>query len=140
MGWREELGQIAKDNGGIEKLNVENIVDFAKNPSTDLHAHFEWNDSVGGHLHRLEQARHLLRIWVVKEDDDPVEHRVYVSLGSERGSYTYRKLVEVLSDEDMRGQLLEDALRELRSFQQKYRRLKELAVVFSAIDRVVKKR
>ncbi len=48
-------------------------------------------------------------------------------------------LSEVLTEESMREQLLADALEELELFRSKYRRLKELAGVFAAIQKVKRK-
>ena len=37
------------------------IVDMARDSSTELHKCFEWNDTVAAEKYRLEQARHQTR-------------------------------------------------------------------------------
>ena len=54
-----ELERIRRKNGGI--LTSERVVREAKDKKSVLHSEFEWNDSVAGHLHRLEQAGALIR-------------------------------------------------------------------------------
>lgn len=62
---------------------------------------------------------------------------IFVSLSGDRyDGRGYRITTEVVRDEDLRAQMLEDALAELDVFRIKYRRLRELAAVFSAIRRV----
>jgi hypothetical protein len=41
-----------------------------------------------------------------------------------------------MADDDMRESLLDQAKRELKSFKVKYAQLKELAVIFEAIDNI----
>ena len=66
---------------------------------------------------------------------------MWVSLKSDRsGRGGYRSLVAVLSDEDMRTQLLRDAMEDMETFQQKYQHLTELAEVFEAMGRTRKRR
>ena len=44
MSVKDELEQIRNANGGI--LYPKAVVDFARNPDTDLHSGFEWDDSI----------------------------------------------------------------------------------------------
>jgi hypothetical protein len=45
-------------------LEPEQIVEFARNPSTALHSKFTWDDSVAAHQHRLWQARQLIAVYI----------------------------------------------------------------------------
>lgn len=134
----EELSLIEAKNGGI--LRPEDVVEFAKNPETALHSEFEWDNDKAAYLHRVWKARYLIRTVVTyieaNEEKRPVN--VYVSLtpDRERSGGGYRKLVTVLSNSEMRNQLLQDAMKELEIFQQKYQNIKELYGIFIEIEKV----
>lgn len=135
---RRELNDIreAHDEG---LLRPEDVVAFARNPKTELHKLFTWDDSEAAHQYRLEQARHIIRVVVrVLPNGPQVPTRVYVSLNAERvkPGGGYRTLVSVLSDEESRANLLAEALRDLEFFQRKYAILDELADVFAAMNAV----
>lgn len=133
-----ELRRIAKSNGGL--LLPQSVVESARPTSSPLHSRFQWDDSVAAENYRIWQARQLIRVVVehIKGVAAPTE--VFVSLSPDRNEGRgYRVTTEVLSDEQMRGVMLQDALDELEVFKLKYRRLRELAVVFSAIKKVKKK-
>lgn len=119
-------------------LRPADVVDEARDENHPLHKCFEWDDSIAGEAHRRWQARQLIRVVVdviPNTDDKPVN--VFVSLRPDRADGTgYRSIVNVMSDNNLRNQLLSDALDELRIFERKYRRLTELAPIFEGLDRV----
>ena len=135
-----ELERIARQHGG--RLMPEAVVEAARNSRSILHSFFDWDNTEAAEKWRVHQARNLIRVTVTyigENDDTPM--RVFVSLHSDRQSKRgYQSTVNVLSDEDMRAELLEDALAELRAFREKYVALKELVAVFDAISKVEKKR
>lgn len=128
----QELRRIAQANGGI--LLPEQVVAAARPKASPLHSRFCWDDTKAAEQWRLWQARMLIRVTVNVMPETGEAERIWVSLKSDRDEATgYRAMVDVLSDDNMRAQLLEDALEDLEVFRQKYRRLRELAEVFSAI-------
>jgi hypothetical protein len=132
-----ELKRIAAENDGL--LQPETVVDEARPVSSPLHPRFEWNDKVAGDQYRLWQARQLIRVVVEVITATGEKENVFVSLTSDRKESGYRVMTSVLSDSEMRQQMLADALAELECFREKYKRLQELAAVFSAIRKVRKK-
>lgn len=130
------LKRIAAENGGL--LLPGAVVNAARPVSSVLHSRFEWDDSKAGEAYRIWQARQLIRVCVevIPQTDKPVE--VFVSLTSDRDDGGYRMQTKVLSDAEMRKQLLADALAELEVFREKYARLRELAVVFASIRKARK--
>ena len=133
----QELEHIRESTDGL--LRAEDVVNFAKSEETALHSCFTWDDGEAAHQYRLLQARNLIRICVTsfpKEDERPM--RVFVSLKSDRKNPGggYRSMVEVLSDDDLRHQLLEQASMEFERWETKYRHLSELIEVFTAMDHV----
>jgi hypothetical protein len=135
----KELGRITQQHGGV--LRAEDVVEAARPRSSPLHSKFEWNDSKAAHEHRLWQARQLISVCVQVIPGANKEFSVYCSLSSDRSKRGggYRTTVAVMSNAEMREQLLEDALHELNLFQRKYTSLRELAGVFTAIRKVRKK-
>lgn len=134
---RRELARIAKAGGGV--LMPEAVVEAARPAASPLHSRFEWDDTAAAHAHRLWQARQLISITINVCPRSKSDEQVWVSLTPDRkGEGGYRSLVTVLSDPDMRAQLLADALEELSIFRAKYKHLRELAEVFAAIDKASK--
>jgi len=136
-----ELLAIANAHKGI--VQPEDVVAFARNKNTALHAAFEWDNSKAAEQYRLYQARHLIRVMVdvVPYEGREVQVQAFVSLKSERyeeGGYRY--MPEVMKTEDGRQTVIDTALWELKAFQNKYRAVRELAEVFEAIEKVIKRR
>jgi hypothetical protein len=130
----QELRRIAKSHGGV--LNPHDVVEFARNEKTALHSKFTWDDAKAGHEYRLWQARQVIRVnvEVLEGSKEPV--KVFVSLRSDRGVNGYRPLVSVMSNDEQRAELLQQAKDEADAWRVKYRRLIELVPVFEAMDRV----
>ncbi|HFJ9697501.1 TPA: hypothetical protein ACGW13_000151 [Stenotrophomonas maltophilia] len=130
---RKELEQLKA--GGV--IQPADVVARASDPESAMHSWFQWDDTEAAQAYRLQQARQLLRVFVTVETKDNKPVRAFVSLGTDRyGDGGYRTMAEVLSDEEMRAQLLADAVKELRSAEKKYRQLQELSGVWSALDEV----
>ena len=136
---KEELTQIFNEHNG--RIPPEAVIEFARDENTALHAEFEWDDTEAAHQYRLEQARKIIRlnIEVIETPNGNVRVPVYVSLVSDRrGGGGYRALSDVMSDAEMRAQLLQQAINELRRVQRKYESLRELTPVFAALERVAR--
>jgi hypothetical protein len=107
---RKFLEQLARTNGGM--LMVDDVLSAARNPSCILHKHFQWDDTAAAESYRKLQARQLIQKCVVTVDKAPdVPIRAFVSLSTDQ--YTgggYRMTAEVLSDDDLKGQLLHDMM------------------------------
>ncbi len=129
----QELTRIQNDHG----LTPEIVVEAARNPESPLHKGFEWDDSVAAAQYRLDQARYLLRMIVVVENKNRTPIRAFVSVQNTDQKRVYRDIASVFSNEYLREQALEQALRDLDAFQRKYRDLSELAEVLQAADRML---
>lgn len=128
-----ELLRIAEKHGGL--LKPEDVVSAAASPKSPLHSKFTWDDSEAAHAYRLWQARQLIKtsVTVIKDIKAPMFMSVTVDRKMDGG---YRSIVSIMSDEDRRAQLLQDALDELKLFKKKYALLVELSDVFDAIRKV----
>lgn len=132
-----ELLRLAEENDGV--LKPEAVVGAARHPDSPLHSQFTWDDSQAAEQYRLWQARQLIRVVVqlIPSAHGEVSERVFVSLHMDReqAGGGYRKLIAVMSNEQMRRALLEEALEEMERFQEKYARLKELAGVLAEMKK-----
>lgn len=135
---RLELAEITKRHRG--KLRPVDVVEYAKNPGTYLHSLFTWNDTEAASQYRLQQASAYIRaVAVIEPHPDSgksISYRAYVSLPNDRGTGVYRHIDAVSRDHDMRESLLEQARSDYAAFRKKYSGLKELAAVWSSMDRV----
>jgi hypothetical protein len=121
-------------------LKPEAVIEAASPKDSILHGFFEWDDNAAAHQFRLYQARELIRcaVRIVSINNTQKPIRIFVSLTSDRGSGGggYRVTADVLSREDLRQQMLSDALEDMKRFEEKYNSLQELVEVFSAIQDV----
>jgi hypothetical protein len=123
-------------------VNPHTVLERARDENSALHGHFTWDDGEAAEKWRVEEARRLIRVFVITPQQEAAEPiRAFVSLTSDRrNGGGYRNVEAVLSDEELKEQFLSDALAELKSFQSKYSRIKELAQVFKAIEKVSRSR
>lgn len=129
----EELEEIRKSNGGL--LMPAQVVEFAKNPETALHARFTWEDTEAAQRWRLHEAREVIRVHVtvIGESAEPV--RAYVSLSTDRrDGGGYRAVVDILESPEQHAQMVADALNELRAFKRKYDHLTALRPLWRAME------
>lgn len=136
---QSELEKIlSSDPEGM--LKAEAVVEFAKkNRDSALHSKFPWEDAEAARLKRLDIARGIIRVYrIVIDERKPELFRAYVSLTTDRQKGGgYRPAMVVLSNEEMRKQLLADAYRVMKTFMVKYGALTEIAEVNAAIDQAL---
>lgn len=119
-----------------ERYSLSDVVEKAKDESSEMHSCFEWDDAVAGHKYRLSQAGNMVRqLVIVREEKDKekkTDIRMFVSTGEKNNTYAPTKLVVRRQDEY--EALLERAKSELSAFKKKYRILSELEEIFEAIE------
>jgi hypothetical protein len=108
------------------------VVAAAEAEDSPLNSCFTWDDSVAGPLYRIEQARRLIRVFVevTPREGAEIVTRSYFNLPSDRrvgADHGYRPISAILSDAELRAELLRTALADLESFRRKYAALEELA-------------
>ena len=133
-----ELQAIEESTGILQPKNV--VVWAKKHPKSDLYNQFDWDDKSAAGKYRIWQARQLIaiQITVMKGKKSDINISAFISLTSDRQEGGYRSMVSVLSDGEMREQMLMDAKAEMEVFKRKYKQLVELTKVFDAIDLVLK--
>lgn len=119
---------------GEEKITPEEVVERAKDPDSELHKCFEWDDKKAAYKYRLQQARNIMCNLIFVSDDEKDEVRTFYNLTFEKSEYHPTKLI--LQKPDEYKSLLEKAKNELYAFQKKYSILKELSYLFEEIDKL----
>ena len=114
-------------------LKPEAVVAAASDPASPLHEHFTWDDSVAASKWRLEEARQLIRSVECRYDESWLRGPVpaYVSLMRDRGNRDgggYRETPVVLSNQQLRNELLATAQTELASWVRRHKILRAYVV------------
>lgn len=134
-----ELRTIAAKNDGL--LKPEYVVESARPVNSPLHTRFTWDDTEAANQYRLQQARQLIRttIQYIEVDGKDQSFRVFCSLTLDRENDGggYRETVAVLSNRQYKAQLLSDAQDDMRRFEERYSRLKELSLVIKEIRKAL---
>ena len=105
-----------------------------------MHSFFTWDDSKAARLFRLQEAHKLiLNVEVVISESDQEKKTIHAYYNLER-KQGYENTVHAMSNAEKRAQLLDKAMREMISWRDKYKALKEFAEIHEAIDRAAKKR
>lgn len=131
--------------GGNGSVTPEVVYEDAKKKRSPLHEYFEWDDSAAAVSFRLGQARELLRgitVVVMKEDgtEDEIRafHHVVITGSEDVSESTYAPVARVLSEDDLRRQVLARAMHEFEQWRKRYNQYKELAPLFKAYEKVAK--
>lgn len=127
--------EVAKEIASIgDSATPQDILDKARDESTELHKCFEWDDAIAAEKHRLQQARYVVHFLVIEEEIVPTsrpEIRLFHKTESAEG-YKHTKLI--VRQENEYEKLLARAWAELRAFKAKYSCLAELQEIFELID------
>ena len=135
-----EVLQALTDRAGGD-LKPEAVVNAARDHGCALHVHFEWDDKIAAEAHRLDQARNIIRIIRV-EDEDAVggNVRAFVSIAGNTG-VAYKPIAVVKKSHDLQLALLKTAERDLEAFKARYRELKDICDLVETVrERVVSRR
>ena len=119
-----------------DEFTPDEIVEKAKNSTTELHKCFEWDNDAAAEKYRLHQARMITSNLVFLKESDveeeqPVLVRVYNKTEQTGG---YKPPERVFTQADEYEKLLKRATAELHQFKVKYSMLKELDYILSLID------
>lgn len=113
-------------------ITPEEVLEKARNKKSELHKCFEWDDSVAAEKYRLEQARTVIRMLVIKTEDKEEQPQRVFQISSQKNEYQPIKFF--MQNKDEYQKLLERAKDELKAFKNRYKSLSELEEVFDAID------
>tara|TARA_R100001163_G_scaffold58383_1_gene46695 strand:+ start:410 stop:961 length:552 start_codon:yes stop_codon:yes gene_type:complete len=136
----EEIVEVAEAFGGIPPEGA--LMQRAQDKSSAMHELFDWDVDVaarkwGVHTERLIRAQ---LVYVEKRQKVRKEYQIRVfskikETDSEGKSINvFYNTFDVMDDPEMRKQLLERARKDMRTFEQRYRLLKELSSVIDPIQ------
>lgn len=131
---KKEIDEIIAFSGDA---TPEQIVEKAKDETTELHKCFTWNNDEAAEQWRLHEARQLvLNIVVVNEESEDKREpvRCYFKTDYDTG---YKPTEIIVRRADEYQKLLANALKELQTFEKKYKTISELAELFEIIERLV---
>ena len=114
-----------------ESATPEQIVERAKDPKSEVHKLFTWDDSKAADNWRKYEARQITHCLVIKEtikEDVPPARFFYISTEG------YKPTNVIFRKADEREMLLKRAWAELRAFKAKYSMLQELAEILDLIE------
>lgn len=137
----EHLEELDRQHG---EVTPKIVLEDSRPEDATLHPCFEWNDKVAAEKYRLKQAGgiigNLVCVTVSKTENKPIEPvRAFVSVSKQKESGSFRPVAIALSDKDLRKRVLDNAMRDLRDFEQRYAKLEELSEVLAAIDATLNK-
>jgi hypothetical protein len=124
------LQQLEEENGGV--LTPDDVLRAARETDHPLHQSFEWNDGVAAEKYRKMQAYVILT--TVRVEYMGEKRKAYfnatvtVGEGESRG---YFPIQRVMNDEELRLNVLDQALKEIEHAQKKYTELSELAGIIN---------
>ena len=124
--------QKVADEIGDNRISPQELLEKARDVSSELHKCFEWNDSIAAEKYRLQQARGVLVNLVYKTEKKDAEPIRYLQVTTQKNVYQPTKMFLVQEDEYQA--LLKRAKSELESFKKRYHTLSELQEVFEAIE------
>jgi hypothetical protein len=119
----EALAKLTAQAEG--ELRPKAVVDAARDKRHVLHPHFEWDDSVAAENFRLDQARNLIRI-VRVEDEDAKEGSTRAFVSINEGSTAYRPAADVKQSVNLQEALWRQAMKELDAFERRYAELADI--------------
>jgi hypothetical protein len=137
----KELERISGEHNGVLKPAV--IVQESRPEDATLHPCFEWDDPKAANLWREDQARSIVRSIRVIPDDSPQPDEpllVYVHVATQDDGPCYTTTARAMSDDELREQVIAQALAQLEGWRKRFEHLQELRDVFVAIDRATRRR
>lgn len=134
--FRADAQKVANEIAEIgESATPQEILEKGRDPETELHKCFEWDDTVAAEKYRIQQARQIVCCLVIRESEEPKsdkpEIRMFYKTSNDEG---YKPTSIIMQNKDEYKKLLERAFAELTAFKNKYHSLSELDGVFEQID------
>lgn len=135
-----ELERLREENGGL--VTPAQMVEAARDPGHLFHGCFEWDDTKAAERYRRDQARHVIRsvrIYAEGREVAPayVAVRVKTDDGASRRGYMESR--EAAQKENLRAQVLRQALKQMLSMRARFQRFAELAGVWQEVEAIAER-
>ena len=130
------IEELRKEHGLV---TPELVLETARPKASPIHNAFEWDTKVAAEKYRLAQAGYLIRaVYAVPTQDEfkslTTADRAFYYVKPTPTTEGYTSQFVAMSDDVLRKQVLDRALAELRTWQAKYKHLRELEELFLVID------
>jgi hypothetical protein len=122
------LDKLSNNDWG--RLTAEDVVEDATNSRSPLHSYFNWDDKAAAHLHRLEQARYLLRsisVEVVRGKEVMEVRSFEVITDKDKKQQGYTPITSIMKNKGEMKQILERAGAEMEQWISRYEDYKFLS-------------
>lgn len=121
----EALMAISVEGGG--HLSPAAVVGAARDRAHALHRHFEWRDQIAAEQYRLDQARTLIRVIRVIDDqgEDPTPGIAFLSVKANGGHNYYTKSA-VAASVQLQALVLQQAERDLHAWEKRYSEIQDI--------------
>lgn len=117
-----------------KKYTTEQVLELARNPETELHKCFDWDDSSAAEKWRIQQARNVCWSFVVRIEKHTGEQKTYRVVQHDPEEQAYKPVTFTVRNENEYSRLLSRARVEMTDFRNRYRQIVELEGVISAIE------
>lgn len=118
-------------------ITAKEILEDARSKNTPYHNHFTWKNDIAAEKYRLEQARHLISSIVIvrirTEDTEPIQVRAFVNVIDTEGDKGYVPIDIAISNPKTASQIIQQALREAKAWNNRYNEYQELSKIHRAI-------
>lgn len=131
----EVMEMIEKRDGELTK---EAFLEESRPEDSPTHGLFEWDDAVASEKYRLYQSRIAIQdiVVTVVRQDEPKKIHAFVNTTIGKGNKaSYSNIKVAMEDEEKRKAVLQNALAELKAFEQKYSEYAELAGIFMEVHK-----
>jgi hypothetical protein len=133
-----ELEKIETREGIVKP---ESVVKVARSRKSPMHDCFTWDDARAADMHRLDEARHLvrsLRVYeVIEEEGEPQLVRAFHHVKDPERGDGYQPIMRVMSDTNLREQAIEYSIGLLNQAKERLAELRGLQKSCKQIESIV---
>jgi len=117
------------DRDGEVKASV--VVEDSRPKTAPLHSRFEWRDKIAAEEYRINQARHLIKVAVIRDSEDEPRKLIHVPIirddesSSNEGKYQLAEVV--VKSQSAYERCLDSVLAHIRGCEEDLRELERVA-------------
>ena len=137
--WRVELYKADADKCANEIMSLgedvspAQIVEYAKNPDTELNKCFTWNDAEAASKYRIYEARQVVCNLIIRKEKGEKQEPTPIRLFHKIENGHYKPLTLIVQNEDEYQSLLRQCSEALLALKRKYSNLSEFDEIWSLI-------
>lgn len=125
----QKTGELCEQLESTVGLTAKTLLNASRKPTDLLYSEFEWDNEIAAENYREGQARNILNSLIIMPSEDiediPTPTRAFHCI-KEDCTKTYKSLQTIIKRPDLAEQLLQQACKDLESFETKYKSLKDI--------------